>query len=103
MDAELLYAEDCPNWRLTAEPLEELPAELAFIWSAVVVNAPEAAPAVRFYGWPSVRINGVDPFADVDAPVGLTCRIDRTPTGPARSPDGSRLRAARIAAAGPVG
>ena len=99
MDVELLYFDDCPNWRQTADLLDEIAAELAFTWSAVLVTTPEAAQAVGFHGSPSIHIDGVDRFADPDAPVGLTCRIYRTPTGAAASPDRSQLRAALIAAA----
>jgi len=100
MDVELLYFADCPSWRHAADLLDELAAELAFTWSAVVVDTPEAAQAVGFQGSPSVRIDGGDPFAGPDAPVGgLSCRIYRTPTGAADCPDRSQLRAALIAAA----
>ena len=69
---------------------------MAFTWSAVLVDTPEAAQAVGFHGSPSIHIDGVDPFADLNAPVGLTCRIYRTPTGAAASPERSQLRAALI-------
>ena len=103
MDVELLYVDDCPNWRQTADLLDDLAAELAFTWSAVLVNTPEDAQAVGFHGSPSIHIDGVDPFADPTMPVGLSCRIYRTPTGAAASPDRSQLRAALIAAATPRG
>ena len=103
MDVELLYVDDCPNWRQTAALLDDLAAELAFTWSAVVVNTPEAAQVVGFHGSPSIHIDGVDPFADPDAPVGLSCRIYRTPMGAAAPPDRSQLRAALIAASTPRG
>jgi hypothetical protein len=38
-------------------------------------------------------INGVDPFADPDAPVGLSCRVYRTDDGPAGSPTVEQLLA----------
>ena len=99
MDVALLYFDDCPNWRQAAAMLHDLAAELAFTWSTVLVNTPEDAQAVGFHGSPSIHIDGVDPFADLNAPVGLSCRIYRTPTGPAASPDRSQLQAALIAAA----
>ena len=103
MDVELLFFDGCPSWRQTADLLDELAAELAFTWSAVVVDTPEDAQVVGFHGSPSIHIDGVDPFADLNAPVGLSCRIYRTPAGPSGSPDRSRLRAALIAAADPRG
>jgi hypothetical protein len=93
MDVELLYVDDCPNWRQTAAMLDDLAAELAFTWSAVLVNTPEDAQAVGFHGSPSIHIDAVDPFADPTTPVGLSCRIYRTSRGPAASPDRSQLRA----------
>lgn len=96
MDVELLYFDDCPNWRQTADLLDELAEELAFTWSGVLVNTPEAAQAVGFHGSPSIHIDGVDPFADLNAPVGLSCRIYRTPTGLTGAPDRVQLREALI-------
>ncbi|MGB7982138.1 MAG: thioredoxin family protein [Candidatus Nanopelagicales bacterium] len=96
MDVALLYFDDCPNWRRTAAMLDDLAAELAFTWSAVVVDTPEAAQAARFHGSPSIHIDGVDPFADPTTPVSLSCRIYRTPTGIAGSPDRSQLKDALI-------
>jgi len=39
-------------------------------------------------------VDGVDIFADADAPVGLSCRVYQTPDGPAGSPTLEQLRAA---------
>jgi hypothetical protein len=38
-----------------------------------------------------VLIDGVDPFADPDAPIGLSCRVYRTDTGFAGSPTFDQL------------
>ncbi|MEM1333058.1 MAG: hypothetical protein AAGG08_06320 [Actinomycetota bacterium] len=50
------------------------------------------AEATHFHGSPSIIVNGVDPFADAAAPVGLSCRMYQTPHGPAGSPTLEQLR-----------
>ncbi len=47
---------------------------------------------------PTVLIDGVDPFADPDAPVGLSCRVYRTAGGVEGSPTLEQLRLAVTAA-----
>ncbi len=59
-----------------------------------LVDTAEEAEKARFRGSPSVLLDGVDPFADADAPVGLSCRVYDTPEGPAGSPTIEQLRAA---------
>jgi hypothetical protein len=51
-----------------------------------VVDTPEEAERTGFRGSPSILINGVDPFADSDDPVGLSCRVYQTPEGPGHRP-----------------
>jgi len=36
---------------------------------------------VDFHGSPTVLIDGVDPFADWNAPIGVACRVYATPAG----------------------
>jgi len=38
-----------------------------------------------------VLVDGVDPFADSDDPVGLSCRVFRTPEGLRGAPTGQQL------------
>ncbi|MGV8968390.1 MAG: thioredoxin family protein [Cellulomonas sp.] len=59
-----------------------------------LVETLEEAERVGFHGSPSVLLDGVDPFADAGAPVGLACRIYQTPAGPAGAPTLEQLRAA---------
>lgn len=37
-------------------------------------------------------VDGVDPFAEADDPIGLSCRRYQTPEGPAGSPTIDQLR-----------
>jgi hypothetical protein len=55
---------------------------------------------VGFHGSPSILVDGIDVFAGPDAGVGLSCRVYRTPDGPAGAPTIEQLRAAL---AGPDG
>lgn len=59
-----------------------------------LINTYEAAVARGFRGSPTVLIDGVDAFADMDAPFGLTCRVYRTEDGYAGSPSMPQLRQA---------
>jgi hypothetical protein len=95
MDVTLLYFHDCPNWLVANEHLAALVVEhpdMSIIRH--IVDTPEEAERTRFRGSPSILINGIDPFANADDPVGLSCRIYQTPDGPAGSPTFDQLRRA---------
>lgn len=57
-----------------------------------IVDTAEEAEATGFHGSPSIIVDGVDPFADPDAPFGLSCRVYQTPDGFAGSPTLDQLR-----------
>jgi hypothetical protein len=93
MDVTLLYFDDCPNWLVANERLEALRAEYPeMVITRHVVDTPEEAERTRFRGSPSILVDGVDPFADSDDPVGLSCRVYQTPEGAAGSPTLDQLR-----------
>lgn len=95
MEITLLYFDDCPNWNDTDQHLQQLQNEYPDLTvTHRVVDSPEEAERVGFLGSPSVLVDGVDPFADPDAPVGLSCRVYQTPDGPAGSPTLNQLRTA---------
>ncbi|MDN5746197.1 MAG: thioredoxin family protein [Nocardioidaceae bacterium] len=101
MDISLLYFDDCPNWRVADERLSALATERAdLVVTRHVVETFEEAERMRFHGSPSIQVDGVDLFADSDAAVGLSCRVYRTPDGPAGGPTMEQLRAALTASAG---
>ncbi len=91
---ELLYFDDCPNWREADAVLGRLAGEVEFELTRRLVGTPEQAEALGFRGSPSILVDGVDPFAVGDEPVGLSCRIYQTPDGPAGSPTLEQLRTA---------
>ena len=83
MDLRLLYFDGCPNWQDTDERLREAVQRIA-VQAQVVrvrITSPEEAERLSFRGSPTVLINGTDPFADPDAPVGFACRVFQTPEG----------------------
>lgn len=94
MDVTLLYFDGCPNWQTTDRLLTDLSSQLGFSVSKRLVTTPEDADRSEFRGSPTVLVDGVDPFADPDAPTGLSCRIYVTPKGPQGSPTIEMLRAA---------
>lgn len=98
---ELQYFEGCPNWRLTASHLAQLATEFpAMTVTLRPIESEAEAARAQFHGSPSLRINGVDPFADPDTAVALACRLYRTPNGTAGSPTADMLREALRAATG---
>lgn len=91
----LQYFDGCPNWQTTAALLGALvEGGLDATVSLELIDSHEEAMTRGFIGSPTVLIDGVDPFAVADAPVGLACRIYRTEDGPAGSPSLSQLRQA---------
>lgn len=93
MNVELLYFDDCPNWRTAAERLEEVAGRRGLSVERRIVATPEEAEAVGFRGSPTVLVDGEDPFASGDEPFGLACRVYQTPDGPAGSPTIEQLDA----------
>lgn len=92
MDVTLLYFDVCPSWRTADQRLRELADEIGFEVGYRKVDSPEAAEQLSFRGSPTVLVDGRDPFARGDEPVGLSCRIYQTPHGPAGSPTIGQLR-----------
>jgi len=95
-DVRLLYFEDCPNWRVAEARLKEALVGIGADPNAVIyeqVTTVEEAEALGFRGSPTILVDGTDPFADPDAPTGLTCRIYRTDTGVQPAPTVEQLQA----------
>jgi hypothetical protein len=93
----LLYFDARPHWRETERHLRALTDEFADVaFRQHPVDAPEEAKRVGFHGSPSVLVDGIDAFAEPDAPVGIACRVYPTPDGPAGSPTIDQLRAALV-------
>ena len=80
---ELLWFGGCPNWQETEARLREaLPLAGVDAGVALVeVTTPEDAERLRFRGSPTGLVDGADSFAQESDPVGLSCRVFRTPDG----------------------
>lgn len=95
MDIALLYFTGCPNWTIADERLATIAAGRPDITvTRHLVESIEDAERLGFHGSPTILVDGVDPFADPDAPVGLSCRIYQTPDGPAGAPTVEQLQGA---------
>jgi hypothetical protein len=95
MEVRLLYFDDCPNWRLAEARLREALASLDRTPPRVTyprVRTPEEAEQAGFRGSPTILVNGLDPFAQPGDPVGLSCRIYRSPAGVENAPTVDQLR-----------
>ncbi len=90
---ELLYFPECPHWRLAAERLSEVAHRFSLLIELQLVTTEEEAERVSFRGSPTILVDGVDPFAKGDEPIGLSCRIYRTPDGYAGSPTSEQIAA----------
>ena len=93
MEVKLLYFDGCPNWQVADDRLQEALKELGSRVEVerVLVSTPEEAALWSFHGSPSVLIDGVDPFLEPGADVGLSCRLYRTPAGLAGAPTVAQL------------
>lgn len=93
MEITLQYFDSCPNWSVAAERLAVIAAERSDITvkHRLIENLSDAE-AVAFRGSPSILLDGVDPFVDPSAGVGLACRVYMTPAGLAGSPTVEQLR-----------
>ncbi|MEX0864070.1 MAG: thioredoxin family protein [Acidimicrobiia bacterium] len=93
MEITLQHFDGCPNWETTAHHLSRLVEEgLDATIGYELIDSHESAVARGFRGSPTVLIDGIDPFANKDGPVGLACRVYRTDHGYAGSPTLPQLR-----------
>ena len=88
VDVTLQYFDGCPNWETTGRHLDQLGVRVRY----QRIETPEAALEQGFRGSPTVLVDGVDPFFDPAARVGLACRVYRTPEGLAGRPTIDQLR-----------
>ncbi|MFA5564687.1 MAG: thioredoxin family protein [Acidimicrobiia bacterium] len=93
MKIELLYFDDCPNWKVAAERLADVAGDRGLTVERRLVTTPEEAEAARFRGSPTILVDGEDPFASGDEPFGLACRVYQTLDGLAGSPTTEQLEA----------
>jgi hypothetical protein len=95
MEITLQYFDGCPNWEVLDQRLAEVVDGRSDVRiTHQRVETAEDAERLGFHGSPTVLVDGVDPFADEHAPVGLACRVFRIPAGLAGSPTVEQLRVA---------
>src|SRR4051794_40339001 len=97
MRVELLWWEGCPSHPAALEQLQEVLREEGLDPHAVElreVKTDEQARDERFFGSPTIRIDGEDVIPPGEGePMGLTCRVYRTRDGRASPvPDPADLR-----------
>lgn len=84
MRLTLRYFDGCPNWQTAEARLRETLTGLGLDgWEIIFekVSSSEDAERLHFRGSPTILIDGVDLFADDDAPFGLACRVYQTEQG----------------------
>ena len=94
MEITLQYFDGCPNWAVLDHRIAEAlhgRTDASIIRQRV--GTTEEAVRLGFHGSPTILIDGIDPFAEPSAPVGLACRVFRTPNGLAGSPTLEQLHA----------
>jgi hypothetical protein len=57
-----------------------------------LIDSPQTAERVEFRGSPTILVDGRDPFASGDEPIGLTCRVYPTEHGTQGAPTEEQLR-----------
>jgi hypothetical protein len=95
MDVELQVVPDCPNEAPAAQLLRQALDDVGLPttrFTTVVVTSHEHAERMGFTGSPTIRIDGVDPFAEPGRSPGLACRVYRTATGLTGTPGLKTLR-----------
>lgn len=94
MEITLQYFDGCPNWQLARDRLREALRSTGRDDGAVSyerIETPEQAEQAGFPGSPTILVDGRDPFADEEAPVGLACRIFQTEAGAEGAPSVAQL------------
>ena len=105
MRISLLYAKTCPHRHEADANIRQALAELGwgeFNVERIEIGTPAHAELFAFRGSPTILIDGEDPFAESEAPVGLACRLYNTSAGMAGSPTVKQLRGVLPTAPPPV-
>lgn len=102
MEIELLWFEECPNYRDALSMVTELAVELDIPATVRLIEVPDAETGnlLCFPGSPTIRINGrdVDPSFDGCADCMPRCRLYATSKGLRGLPERAWVRDALLAA-----
>ena len=94
MRVELLYLDGCPSRTVAEQRLTEALRVLGrddIRLERRLVETAEQVEELKFTGSPTIRVDGIDPFASGNEQIGVACRVYRTPTGISGSPDTAQL------------
>ena len=96
LKVELLYFDGCPSYRMAERLLREALADEGLAEPIKMIRIADDADAERlkFVGSPTIRLDGVDPFAPGAADWGMQCRVYLTPEGLRGWPTKAMLKAA---------
>ena len=102
MEIELLVVPDCP-YEDAADELLTIAVQDTGVKATITHTSIASEGQARqrgFIGSPTILLNGSDPFAQLEAPVALACRLYYTPDGLRALPKLQDLRQAleRVAA-----
>jgi len=95
MKVTIQYFDGCPHWKVADERVRKVLRSIPRNDVDVVnqlIDSPETAERVGFHGSPTILVDGLDPFASSDEPVGMTCRVFRTEDGAQGAPTETQLR-----------
>ena len=95
LEITIQYFDRYPNWKDTCLAVAEAAREIG-LSNAVMgfqpVETDEEARRIAFRGSPTILIDGTDPFAELDVPAGLMCRVFSTDHGLAGRPSSTQLQ-----------
>jgi glutaredoxin len=95
MEITLLYFDECPHWPEADAMLTRLARERTEVSvTCHTVDTDAEAQRLGFRGSPTILIDGIDPWVQDDAPIGLSCRVYMTPVGVRGTPTWDELLAA---------
>ncbi len=100
MKIELFWLDGCPSSQATRELLERTLREEKIDARVEMVQVRDDADAIakKFLGSPTIRIDGIDPFAQPNqTDFAMQCRVYPTPAGLRGVPSQEMLRAALTA------
>ena len=95
VEITIQYFDGCPNWKDASLAIAEAAREIGLSDGVMCfqrLETDQEARLLAFRGSPTILIDGIDPFAELDAPTGLTCRVFRTEHGLAGRPSLTQLQ-----------
>jgi hypothetical protein len=102
MNVELLWWAGCPSTNVVHSQLAVIMSDIGYDGTEIhmrEITSIEQAVAEHFLGSPTIRLNGVDPFATDHVPPSLSCRIYHLRDGRVSpTPDPDELREALMRA-----